>query len=77
MKVSELAVAYNTSYLQGLKNRLIVSIGSTTDEGKLQECLELLYADEIPCIYSDEEFVMLEQFTHHEHGTECYRRLKS
>lgn len=56
MKVSEPAVAYNTSYLQGLKNRLITSIDSTTDERKLQECLELLRADEMPGIYSDEEF---------------------
>lgn len=56
MKVSEPAVAYNTSYLQGLKNRLIASIDSTTDERKLQECLELLRADEMPGIYSDEEF---------------------
>lgn len=56
MKVSEPSVAYNTPYLQGLKNRLIASIDSTTDERKLQECLELLHADEMPGVYSDEEF---------------------
>lgn len=56
MKVSEPAVAYNTPYLQGLKNRLISSIDSTTDERKLEACLELLHADEMPGIYSDEEF---------------------
>nr|WP_302829014.1 hypothetical protein [uncultured Bacteroides sp.] len=56
MKVSEPAVAYNTPSLQGLKNRLIASIDSTIDEEKLQECLELLHSDEMPGIYSDEEF---------------------
>lgn len=56
MKVSEPAVAYNTSRLQGLKNRLIASIDNTTDEDKLQQCLELLYADEMPGVYTDEEF---------------------
>jgi hypothetical protein len=56
MKVSEPAVAYNTPYLQGLKNRLIASIDTTTDEEKLKQCLELLYADEMPGIYTDEEF---------------------
>ena len=55
MKVSEPAVAYNTPYLQGLKNRLIASIDSTTDEGKLQECLELLHEDTMPCRFTEEE----------------------
>ena len=55
MKVSEPAVAYNTPYLQGLKNRLIASIDSTTDEGKLQECLELLREDTMPCCFTEEE----------------------
>ena len=55
MKVSEPAVAYNTPYLQGLKNRLIASIDSTTDEGKLQECLELLHEDTMPCCFKEEE----------------------
>lgn len=35
MKVSEPATAYNTPYLQGLKNKLIASIDITTDERKL------------------------------------------
>ena len=56
MKVSEPAVAYNTPYLQGLKNRLIASIDATTDEEKLQECLELLHEDAMPCVFTDEEF---------------------
>lgn len=55
MKVSEPAVAYNTPYLQGLKNRLIASIDSITDEGKLQECLELLHEDTMPCCFTEEE----------------------
>ncbi|MCD8182123.1 MAG: hypothetical protein LUE99_02455 [Bacteroides sp.] len=55
MKVSEPAVAYNTSSLQGLKNRLIASIDNTTDEDKLQQCLELLYADDMPCAFTEEE----------------------
>ena len=56
MNVSEPAVAYNTPYLQGLKNRLIASIDTTTDEDKLQQCLELLHADSMPCVFTDEEF---------------------
>jgi hypothetical protein len=56
MKVSEPAIAYNTSYLQGLKNRLITAIDESRDEEKLQECLELLYADGMPCMFTDEEF---------------------
>lgn len=55
MKVSEPAVAYNTPYLQSLKNRLISSIDSTTDERKLQECLELLHEDTMPCCFTEEE----------------------
>ena len=56
MKVSEPATAYNTPYLQGLKSRLIASIDATNDEQKLQECLDLLQADEISCMFTDEEF---------------------
>jgi hypothetical protein len=56
MKVSEPAIAYNTPYLQGLKNRLITAIDESRDEKKLQECLELLYADNMPCVFTDEEF---------------------
>lgn len=55
MKVSEPAVAYNTPYLQGLKNRLIASIDSITDEEKLEQCLELLHADSMPCRFTEEE----------------------
>lgn len=56
MKVSEPTTAYNTPYLQGLKNRLIATIDATNDEQKLQECLDLLHANEMPCMFTDEEF---------------------
>ena len=51
MKVSEPSAAYNTPYLQGLKNRLIASIDETNDEEKLQECLELLHEKTMPCCF--------------------------
>ena len=54
-KVSEPVVAYNNPHLQGLKNRIIASIDATTDEEKLQQCLELLYEDEMPCCFTEEE----------------------
>lgn len=56
MKFSEPAIVHNTHSLQGLKNRLIASINATTDENKLQECLELLHEDTMPCCFTDEEF---------------------
>ena len=57
MKVSEPAVAYNTSALQTLKDKLIHVINGTEDEEKLQECLDILYEKkEMPGIYSEEEF---------------------
>lgn len=55
MKVSEPAVAYNTPYLQGLKNRLIASIDTSTDEEKLEQCLELLQENTMPCRFTEEE----------------------
>lgn len=56
MKVSEPAIAYNTPCLQGLKNRLIIAIDESRDEEKLQECLELLHVDDMPCVFTDKEF---------------------
>lgn len=56
MKVSEPAVAYNTSRIQGLKNRIMASLNTVNDEERLRQCLELLHADEMPCVYTDEEF---------------------
>ena len=51
MKVSEPSAAYNTPYLQGLKNRLIASIDETNDEEKLQECLELLHEKDYALLF--------------------------
>ena len=56
MKASEPVTAYNTPSLQGLKDKLMTSIAPTNDEQKLQECLYLLHSDEIPCVFTDEEF---------------------
>lgn len=58
MKVSEPAVAYHTTNLQGLKNRLIASIDATTDEETLKQCLQLLDASskDMPGVFTDEEF---------------------
>lgn len=56
MKVSESVVAYQSSYLQSLKNKLVASIDQTNDEEKLQQCLELMYVDSMPCVFTDEEF---------------------
>ena len=39
MKVSEPAIAYAPSPVQGLKNRLLMSIDETDDMEKLQQCL--------------------------------------
>ena len=56
MKVSEPAPAYGTSDLQGLKNHLIATIDACTDERKLEQCWELLQGDDMPCVFTDEEF---------------------
>ena len=56
-KAEEPSVAYGASpSLQGLKNRLKASVDAATDEEKLERCLELLHADEMPCVFTDEEF---------------------
>jgi hypothetical protein len=44
------------SELQGLKNRLIAAIDNTDDIEKLQECMEVMLADTMPCVYTEEEF---------------------
>lgn len=36
-------------YLQELKIKLIAAINATTDEKKLEQCLELFHSDEMPC----------------------------
>ena len=55
MKVSEPAIAYAPSPVQGLKNRLLMSIDETDDMEKLQQCLELLHEDSMPGIYTEVE----------------------
>ena len=56
MKVSEPTPAYGASSLQGLKNRLIATIDASTDERKLERCWEVLHGDDMPCVFTDEEF---------------------
>ena len=55
MKVSEPMAAYNTPYLQGLKNKIISHLDYETNAGKLEQCLELLYEDSMPCRFTEEE----------------------
>lgn len=56
MKVSEPSTAYNASNLQRLKEELIASIDATNDEKTLKQCLMLLHASGMPCVYTDAEF---------------------
>ena len=56
MKVSEPAIACTPSSIQGLRNRLQISINETEDMEKLQQCLELLHSDSMPGIYTEAEF---------------------
>lgn len=39
MKASEPAPAYNTASFQALKDRIIASVNTATDESKLEQCL--------------------------------------
>lgn len=55
MKASEPAMVYNTAHLQGLKNRLINLIGQMDDERRLQDCLAILQAKPMPCMFTEEE----------------------
>ena len=56
MKASEPIVAYNTPELQRLKDSLIATIDASTDVSKLEQCWALFHAEELPCMYSEEEF---------------------
>lgn len=56
MKVSEPVIAYTPSPIQGLRNRLLISINETDDMEKLQQCLELLHSGSMPGIYTEAEF---------------------
>ena len=52
---AEPAVAYGSSYVQGLKQRLKATIDQSNDEERLQQCLEVFYAGAMPCMFSKEE----------------------
>ena len=80
MKVSEPAPVYGSSDLQGLKNRLIATIDTSTDERKLKQCWELLQGSDMPCVYTDEEldrlikFAEIEGFASQEEVDEMFAR---
>lgn len=52
---AEPAVTYGSSYVQGLKQRLKATIDQSNDEESLQQCLEVFYAESMPCMFSEEE----------------------
>lgn len=52
---AEPAVAYGSPYIQSLKQRLKASIDQSNDEESLQQCLEVFYAESMPCMFSEEE----------------------
>lgn len=52
---AEPVVAYGNSYVQGLKQRLKATIDQSNDEESLQQCLEVFYAESMPCMFSKEE----------------------
>lgn len=55
MNAAEPTVDYQSSYLQGLKNRLIMFIDETNDQEKLEQFLEFVHADSMPCVFTEEE----------------------
>ena len=57
MSACEPAVGYQSTYLQGLKSRLVASIEATMDERKLEQCLDLFCQTPMPCQFTDEEFL--------------------
>lgn len=50
------AYEYPSNSVQALRNRIVEAVNETDDEERLMECMELLYADTMPCVYTDEEF---------------------
>lgn len=50
------AYGYAPSDVQALRNRIVNTVNETKDENLLMECLELLHADTMPCVYTDKEF---------------------
>ena len=47
---------YTPNHVQALRNRIVDAVNETNDEERLMECMELLHADTMPCVYTDEEF---------------------
>lgn len=50
------AYGYSPNHVQALRDRIIDAINETDDEERLMECMEILHADTMPCVYTDEEF---------------------
>ena len=50
------AYGYSPNHVQTLRDRIVDAVNETDDEERLMECIELLYADTMPCVYTDEEF---------------------
>ena len=50
------AYGYSPNHVQALRDRIIDAINETDDEERLMECVEILHADTMPCVYTDEEF---------------------
>ena len=50
------AYGYSPSHVQALRNRIVDAVNETDDEERLMECLEMLHASTMPCVYTDEEF---------------------
>lgn len=58
MKVEEpVFCSYETNSLQALKNRAARMILDTQDENLLMSCMEELRAKDMPCVFSDEEYM--------------------
>lgn len=50
------AYGYTPSSVQALRNRITAAVNDTDDENRLTECLEMLHAETMPCVYTDKEF---------------------
>lgn len=50
------AYGYSPNHVQALRNRIVDAVNETDDEERLMECMEILHADTMPCVYTDEEF---------------------
>ena len=50
------AYGYSPNHVQALRDRITDAINETDDEERLMECMEILHADTMPCVYTDEEF---------------------